>query len=688
MGLRRRHDRLLIDTKVELRKRRVFGPAAIFLGFSLSAELAEAFDLLLEAPARSEELCRVALARQEDPGARLLLAAARRLQGDFSAAASEASLVAHTHPNWAGAQFELGMALAGLGKRLEALDALAHVDRLGGLPGLWRVVGDLHFELGSPQKADQAYLRHIAWPAPEPAIHQAAMAAQRADNPAAERALRTHLAHYPNDPLALRLLAELLSGDGRFEEAANLLRRCLQRAPSFALARYGLAMVLFHDHQLAPAIEQLNLLLSSEPRRLEYLNLQAEALARAGDFDAAAACLESLLRAHPNEAMAWASYGHVLRALGRRADCERAYRRAISVRPQAGEAYWGLANLKTFAFAPSDIAAMKSHLADVAQGDEETAMLFALGKALEDQQAYEESFQTYARANAARRAMLPHDKNELADLVRRSSEVFTPEFFAARRGGRQDEDSIFVVGMPRSGSTLVEQILASHSAVEGTMELIELLAIAKRLERTGRYPELLREIGGGEFHHLGQEYLDRTRLFRRTKAPRFIDKMPNNFRQIGLIHLILPNASIVDVRRHPLACGVSNYKQHWATGQSFAYDLADIGAYYRDYVALMAHFDAALPGRVHRVIYEDLVAEPEREIRRLLEACRLPFEEGCLHFHQNTRTVRTPSSEQVRQPMFKSGLDNWRPFEPWLDPLKQELGETLTSYPAAPSSRA
>ncbi len=389
-------------------------------------------------------------------------------------------------------------------------------------------------------------------------------------SPAPSRRFAFSSTTHPADVLALRLLAEVLSSVGRFDEAEPLLRLCLERTPGFTLARYGLAMVLFHDHRIPPALEQVEQLLAGDPKRLEYLNLKADALGRIGDFTSAAACLESIVGSYPNDANAWSNYGHILRALGRRADCETAYKRAIALKPEMGEAYWGLANLKTFQFQPSDIATMREQLQRIDFREDKTPLLFALGKALEDQGNYEEAFAVYSQANAMRRARLPHDQEEQTAAARRARALFTPDFFAGRAGvGCSTNDPIFVVGMPRSGSTLVEQILASHSSVEGTMELIELLAIARRLGKGGEYPELLRDLPANSLRELGEEYLERTRVFRKSSAPRFIDKLPNNFTQVGFIHLILPNARIVDVRRHPLACCVSNFKQHWATGQNF-----------------------------------------------------------------------------------------------------------------------
>jgi tetratricopeptide (TPR) repeat protein len=648
--------------------------------------LAEAYSLLFADPARSAELCRAVLAKGDDPSARLMLAGALRLAGDAAGAFDIADALLQSRPNWAGAHYERALALGALGRHEDALTALARVERMGaGLPGLEREIGDCRWALGDQVGAGQAYLRHIGDPVLEPLVQAAAIAQQQGDRAAAEARLKLQLHHFPGDVLALRRLAELQTADGRYDEAIPLLERALERAPAFALARYGLALSFLHEHRPAAALEQVERLLQQDSKRLEYLDLKAEALARLGDFDAAASVLAATLALHPEHATGWSTYGDILRTLGRRGDCEAAYKRAIALDPRMGVAYWGLANLKTFRFQPADTAAMRAQLPLTPGGDQKASMLFALGKALEDEGKFDDAFAAYKQANAERRALLPHDAEEHRAKTRRARAVFTPAFFAERSGsGAQADDPIFIVGMPRSGSTLVEQILASHSAVEGTQELVELLAIARRLGRAGDYPELLRGLPATDLRSLGEGYLERTRIYRRTAAPRFIDKMPNNFTETGLIHLILPNARIIDVRRNPLACCVSNFKQHWAVGQSFAYDLADIGAFYRAYVELMAHFDAALPGRVHRVIYEDLVADPERETRRLLDACGLPFEDQCLRFYENTRAVRTPSSEQVRRPISSAGVDNWRPFDPHLGPLKAALGPVLDAYPNAP----
>jgi tetratricopeptide (TPR) repeat protein len=383
------------------------------------------------------------------------------------------------------------------------------------------------------------------------------------------------------------------------------------------------------------------------------------------------------------------SYGHALKAIGRQADCIAAYKKSIALAPTLGEAYWSLANLKTVRFEPQDIEAMRTFAAREKLADEDRYHLhFALGKALEDEGNYAESFQHYDAGNALRRKSITYDADETSDHVRRSKELFTSDFFAARAGqGNAAPDPIFIVGLPRSGSTLIEQILATHSAVEGTMELPDIIGIARRLSgrksrsQTSNYPEMLATLDADALARLGGEYLERTRIQRKLGRASFIDKMPNNFAHVGLIHLILPNARIIDARRHPLGCCFSVFKQHFARGQAFSYEQTELGRYYVDYVDLMTHFDAVLPGRIHRVLYERMVSDPEREVRGLLDYCGLPFEEECLHFYRNSRAVRTASSEQVRQPIFRESVEQWRNFEPWLNPLKRALGPVLQEYP-------
>ncbi|MHB8727379.1 MAG: sulfotransferase family protein, partial [Casimicrobiaceae bacterium] len=477
----------------------------------------------------------------------------------------------------------------------------------------------------------------------------------------------------------------------RYGDAQTLLERCLELAPSFDPARHNYAVVLNRQGKAAAALPHVETLLAKEPRNPGYRNLKAAILAHLGDYAESIEVYEAVLKEYPRQPKVWMSYGHSLKTARRREESVGAYRRAIALQPSLGEAYWSLANLKTFRFADADIAAIRRALerADLSD-DDRLHFEFALGKALEDEESYEESFVHYASGNDLRSKQHPYSADQNTRFVQRSKRNFTADFFAQRPGGAQAADPIFIVGLPRSGSTLIEQILASHSLVEGTMELPDIPQIARELagrdDAVGETPffDALAALSAQERQALGERYLAATRIHRKAEAPFFIDKMPNNCLYVGLIHLILPNAKIIDARRHPLGCGFSVFKQHFARGQNFSYRLDDIGRYYADYVELMAHMDAVLPGRVHRAFYESVVQETEAELRRLLDYCGLPFESGCLRFYENERAVRTASSEQVRRPIFREGMDHWRHYEAWLGPLKQALGEMLGRYPAAP----
>jgi tetratricopeptide (TPR) repeat protein len=651
-------------------------------------ELAEAYRLLLTNPAGSEALCRAVLARNYDRRAHLMLSAALRHQRKFAQARKTALNAVQAHPGLALAHFELGAALGGVKKYADGIAALRRAEELsnGAVPGLWRELGAQYWAKNDRAAAAKAYTRHIALQALDPWMHEAVQAVQRRDYAVAQKITADHLDIYPDDPLALGMIAEILLQAERYEEAEPLLREALERAPDYINARYGHAVALVHANRKREALQHIDRLLADDPDNLGYLAVKAVTLRRAGEFEAAAACDEHVLRLRPEDASVWANYGDMLRTLGRREECEAAYRRAILLRPDAADAYWGLANLKTLRFSADDIEAMRVQLARIDLGEtERTLISMALGKALEDEGDYAASFAAYRDANALWARRFPFNAEDASAFVQRARALFTPAFFEERCGaGDPAPDPIFIVGMPRSGSTLVEQIVASHSAVEGTMELQEVFNLARRLGLQGPYPEMLRQLPTEAFAQLGAAYIEDTRLYRKSPRPFFIDKMPNNFEQIGLIHLMLPNAKIIDVRRNPMACCWSNYKQHWAAGQYFAYDLHSLGVYYRAYVELMAHFDAVLPGRVHRVIYEDLIADPEQQTRALLAACGLPFEEACLRFYETKRTVRTPSSEQVRQPISAARMEDWRRFEAWLEPLREALGPALTAYPAAP----
>jgi len=547
---------------------------------------------------------------------------------------------------------------------------------------------------GETEQASAAYAESIRHSVHDPVLLQAASALCHNDLPVAERLLRSHLKQAPTDVAAIRMLAEIGARLGRHRDAENLLSRAIELAPDFEAARHNLAIILFRQQKLDEADAQIEWLLQRDPRNIQYRNLKAATLARLGDYADAIPLYRQLAREIPSDARVWLGLGHALRSAGSNDECVAAYRRCIEARPAFGEAWWSLANLKTFRFGEADIEAMERLLPSSQLSDDDRLHIhFAMGKAREDQAAYGAAFDHYAKGNAIRRRQTNYNPDETSAHVTRSKALFTPEFFAARREqGCPDTAPIFIVGLPRSGSTLVEQILSSHSLVEGTMELPDITHLARRIgdqkrkSDASKYPDGLADLDASALRALGEEYIERTRIQRKTGKPFFIDKMPNNFAHVGMIHLILPNAKIIDARRHPLGTCLSAFKQHFARGQTFSYSLTDLGRYYRDYVDLMAHVDSVLPGRVHRIFYEQLVTDFENGVRALLTHCGLEFEDACLSFHTNTRAVRTASSEQVRRPLYRDAVEHWKNFDAWLQPLKDALGPALDEYPAALSA--
>ncbi|MFM9936165.1 MAG: sulfotransferase [Novosphingobium sp.] len=501
----------------------------------------------------------------------------------------------------------------------------------------------------------------------------------------AEPLLRALLKENPFDVRAIRLFAELAGRIGRYTDAENLLRRAIELAPDFTPARANLALVLYRTNRASEALEELARVTAEDPYNPSNANLQAAAFGRIGEFDEALALYAQVLKDAPNQPKVWMSYGHMLKTVGNLAEGVAAYRRALAIQPGLGEVWWSLANLKTVTFSDEDIAAMETALASAAVLPEDCWHLdFALGKAHEDRGEAGAAFAHYAAGNALRKKRLPYKAAETTASVDHTIVLATPDLFARFEGaGYPSPDPIFVLGMPRAGSTLVEQILSSHSQVEGTSELPDIALLARSVED---YPASLANLDPARLRDLGEQYLERTRVQRHTARPLFIDKLPNNWLHVPFIRLILPNAKIIDARRHPLSCCFSNFKQHFARGQGFTYSLEDVGTYYSDYVRLMAHIDRVLPGYVHRVIYERMVEDTEAEVHALLAACGLPFEPACLTFYETARAVRTPSSEQVRRPIFREGTEGWKAFAPWLDPLEAVLGDVLTAYPDAPAS--
>jgi tetratricopeptide (TPR) repeat protein len=619
--------------------------------------------------------------------------AARLLEREPAAAAEQAGEILKVHPDQPEALALSGLALGRLGKGEEAIAALRRaVHFKPELDEAWRALGDHYSALEMREAADEAFAQHLRHSIRDPRLMNAALALAENRIPDAEAMLREHLKRHPTDVVAIRMLAEVAARIGRTQDAETLLARCVELAPGFRMARQNYAMMLHRQNKWPAALTEVDRLLEDEPSNPGLRNLKAAVLGRIGEYEPSIVLYRKVLADYPNQPKVWMSLGHALKTANHNAEAIEAYRKCIELAPDLGEVWWSLANLKTFRFTDSDVATMRTQLErDDLTNDDRYHFHFTLGKAFEDAGDYPTSFDYYQKGNALRRKLIRYDAGDNAGHVERSKRLYTREFFAGRANtGCELPDPIFIVGLPRSGSTLVEQILASHSMVEGTQELPDITMIARAIGRrtsraeTSAYPRALEKFSPEELRELGESYLSQTRIQRKTRAPFFLDKMPNNFAHVGLIHLILPNAKIIDTRRHPLGCGFSCYKQHFARGQNFTYDLHELGRYYVDYVELMAHFDAVLPGRVHRVFYERMVEDTEGEVRRLLEYCGLPFEEAVLRFHENQRAVRTASSEQVRQPIFRDGLEQWRHFDSWLEPLRSALGPVLERYPDTP----
>lgn len=504
----------------------------------------------------------------------------------------------------------------------------------------------------------------------------------------AERLCRKFLRANPKHVEGMRLLADLGVKSGVLDDAEFILESAVEFEPMNPFARHDYMTVLYRRQKYAQSLEQAKILVDSDPNNLDFHISFANQSVAVGDYDTALQIYNDALIERPKSAELHLVHGHALKTIGQVDPAVEAYRNAYRARPNFGDAYWSLANLKTYRFIDEEVASMEENESDPATIIEDRAHLcFALGKHYEDAQSFADSATYYTRGNSLRKSQVRYDEKQMTHRLHLQRDHCDANLFRAHAGsGHAAAEPIFIVGLPRAGSTLLEQILASHSQIDGTLELPNIPSLAFRLagrrkiDEEPLYPAVLKDLTAKQLEEFGAAFIEETRVHR-SGAPFFIDKMPNNFRHIGLIHLILPNAKIIDARRHPMACCFSGFKQLFASGQEFTYGLEEIGLYYRDYVALMDHWDDVLPGKVLRVQYEDVVADVETEVTRLLEFCELPFERECVEFHQTERSVRTPSSEQVRQPIYTSGLDQWRNFEPWLDPLKKALGPVLSRYP-------
>ena len=486
----------------------------------------------------------------------------------------------------------------------------------------------------------------------------------------AERLCRKFLMENKKNIEGMRLLASLGVAADVLDDAEFLLEKALEYEPNNNFARNDYMEVLYKRQKYQKSLKQAEILRKKEPKNLKYQIAYANQAVAVGKYKKALKIYDQANKALPNNPELRLVHGHALKTIGNVDEAIEAYRKSYNARNDYGDAYWSLANLKTYRFTPDEVLLMDEKESSTSTIITDRIHLnFALGKYYEDSKLFDKSFVHYERGNELQQSQQHYKKEHMTDVLNLQIEYCNSALFESKKEfGHDAADPIFIVGLPRAGSTLLEQILASHSKVEGTLELPNIPALAyklagrKTVNETPDYPKNLSTLSAETLEKFGKDYLDQTRIHR-TKLPHFIDKMPNNFRHIALIHLILPNAKIIDARRNPMACCFSGFKQLFASGQQFSYGLEEIGTYYKDYVEVMNHWDKVLPGKILRVQYEDVVSNLENEVTRILEYCNLPFEDNCINFHKTERNVRTPSSEQVRQPIYKSGLEQWKNFE-------------------------
>jgi tetratricopeptide (TPR) repeat protein len=631
---------------------------------------------------------RLLVAVPENRDVLYLRAQAQRLLGDIPAALATLDGLEQLHPRFSRLYQERGHCYVVLKQAPQAIDAfLRGVNTNPALPVSWSMLEGLYRMTGQAAHATEAAAHVATLKELPPEVVTATALFSDGELAEAEQLIRAFLIKHAHHVEAMRVLARIGIQREVLDDAQLLLEAVLDLAPDYHAARLDYAQVLIDRHLYGQAQEQAEKLLAGDRSNRSYRTLYALTCVGLGRHEHAIELYRELLAGATQPADLHLSIAHSLKTLGRRAEAIAEYHTAAAARGGYGDAWWSLANLKTYRFTDAELQQMRAaESAATTSVVDRCHLCFALGKALEDQEHYEESFEHYARGNSLKRSESRYRPEVFELNTRLQIEVCTPELFARYKdGGARAADPIFIVGLPRSGSTLIEQILASHSAVEGTHELADIPRIVAELKGRDpdpdnpRYPAVLGEMSAADFRRLGEKYLSDTRVYRTGKA-RFIDKMPNNFRHVGLIHLMLPNAKIIDARREPMACCFGNLKQLFARGQEFTYSIEDIARYYRTYLELMRHWDAVLPGRVLRVQHEEVVDDLEGNVRRLLEHCELEFEPACVEFHKTERSVRTASSEQVRQPIYREGLDQWRHYEPWLGPLREALGDALTRY--------
>ncbi|MEO0589444.1 MAG: sulfotransferase [Pseudomonadota bacterium] len=620
----------------------------------------------------------------KDGDAHYIAAIATRYLGRFDEAARHLEALHAAMPEYGRAWQEQGHLALASGDKAGALAAYTRATRFNpALEASWREQARLHAEAGRAGEAQAATAQRqrIAGLPRELVAVQHHLAEGRLLR--AEEICRHYLRQNPTRDAAhfegMRLLAMIGIEFGVLEEAEFLLESAVVFSPDDRQLRLDYIDALRRRQNFAKALEEAEALHAREPNNPLFQSRLAIECIQMGEYDRGLALFDQVLEKLPHDPASLTSRGHALKTKGARAEAEASYRSAIAAKPDHGDAYYALANLKTYRFDADQVDAMRQQTArpDLAFMDR-VHISFALGKALEDAGEYEESFAFYEKGNALKRAQTRYSADAMSEELAKQREICTPDLFAQHLGsGHSAADPIFILGLPRAGSTLLEQILASHSQIDGTLELPNILALAHRLRgrRAGQsnYPQVLPNLSAEQLAQFGEDYIADTRIHRQG-AQFFIDKMPNNFRHIGLIHLILPNAKIIDARRDPMDCCFSGFKQLFAEGQEFTYGLTEVGRYYSDYVELMAHWDTVLPGKVLRVQHEDVLDDQERETRRMLDFLEVPFEEACLNFHKTDRAVRTASSEQVREPINRKGQGAWKPFEPYLGDLKAALG--------------
>jgi tetratricopeptide (TPR) repeat protein len=652
-----------------------------------------------EALAAAEAL---AVAAPQNRNALYLIATNQRCLNRMSEALATLRQLEQHHPRFSLLYQERGYCYMTLRDAPRAIEAFLQAVNLNpALATSWTMLEHLHRMTGETNGAAMAAEQISILKQLPPEVVRAGSLFSDGELSAAENILRAYLRNGDNHVEALRLLARIERQYNALDAAERRLDAAMKLAPNYRAARFDYIRVLLDQQKYLQAHDVISAMLTLEPGDREILSFCAAACVGLGRHDQAIELYRQLLAASPESDLRKAdlhmALGHSLKSVGRRKEAIESYRKAAAVTPGFGDAYWSLANLKTYRFLEDEISHMRAEVAAPATDTVDRAHLcFALGKAYEDLNDYAESWQFYERGNALKRAESRY-RPEITEIsTREQIDVCTKEFISERVGvGAPDPDPIFIVGLPRSGSTLVEQILASHSKVDGTQELPDIPRIVRGMEQRSmefhrmerprsdsdkaRYPGILADLSPEDFRKLGERYMTDTRPYRGDK-PFFIDKMPNNFRHIGLIYLMLPNAKIIDVRREPMACCFSNLKQLFASGQEFTYSIEDIARYYKSYLELMRHWDAVLPRRVLRVWYEDVVEDLAGNVRRILEFCGLEFEPACIEFYKVERSVHTASSEQVRQPIFREGLFQWRNYELWLGPLKHALGDAVFRY--------